>query len=46
MAIDLEGNMIFPEVSIRFCFVVLKNLVTGISSSDHRFQSHKGASDG
>ena len=30
MVIDLEGNMIFPEVSIRFCFVVLQNLVTGI----------------
>ena len=33
MAIDLEGNMIFSEVSIRFCFVVLQNLVTGIESS-------------
>ncbi len=33
MVIDLEWNMIFPEVSIRFCFVVLQNLVTGIESS-------------
>ena len=33
MVIDLEWNMIVPEVSIRFYFVVLQNLVTGIESS-------------
>ena len=56
MVIDLEWNMIFPEVSIRFCFVVLQNLVTGTYlariiefKADTRTEDqvhHKGASDG